>query len=577
MKKVGIYIRVSSENQARIQDGSLVSQKQRLEEYLRARNLVQPGWGEICGTYVDEARSGKDTNRAQFQAMLKDIQRKKIDTILVSELSRLSRSRKDFCVVWDFFKAHGAQFLSLREQFDTTTAAGEMMIFSIMNFAQFERMQTSERVSANFQARATRGLYNGGVTPFGFSQNPERKGILLIDENEAKDVRKIFETYHSTGSIQVTLTAIQKMGITTKRRTLIDGRTAGGNDFCINSLINLLRNRHYIGEREINKRYKGISKEDAPTGKEYRTSEAAWPAIVEKSIFNQVQRMLDDNVSRYRVDSRKTFDYFFSSLVFCPECGDALVGSGGTSKTGEKHVYYAHKGAKVTCKLKRIPANKLHDFVLSRVKTLAKDEEYIAHLYNDAQSSDKKHLPELLQSIARVDAKMGVFQKEIARLIEMNHDFGSKTVMTKIMENEAKLETLRIERLTLEAQKVDANPDDLAPSSEFKKILETLSRDIYKLEPPKRRRLLKALIGRVELRHPNQMLIKLNYDKGSIALVQEYLRNSQTLKTKKDGAKASSYFSKIAQPSNLIMSSYELHNGGEKEIRTLEGISPLHP
>lgn len=76
MKKVGLYIRVSTDEQAKIQEGSLVSQKQRLEEYLKARNLVQAGWGEICGVYIDD-KSAKDTNRPQFQVMLKDIERKK--------------------------------------------------------------------------------------------------------------------------------------------------------------------------------------------------------------------------------------------------------------------------------------------------------------------------------------------------------------------------------------------------------------------------------------------------------------------------------------------------------------------
>ncbi|MBI4924753.1 MAG: recombinase family protein [Bdellovibrio sp.] len=157
MRTVGLYIRVSTEEQAKIHEGSLVSQRHRLEEYVKARNLIDKNWGTIVATFVDEAKSGKNTNRPQYQEMLRGVERGKINTILVTELSRLSRSMKDFCNLWDFLKAHNAQFLSLREQFDTTSAAGEMMMFSIMNFAQFERKQTSERVSANFKARATSG------------------------------------------------------------------------------------------------------------------------------------------------------------------------------------------------------------------------------------------------------------------------------------------------------------------------------------------------------------------------------------------------------------------------------------
>ncbi len=76
--------------------------------------------------------------------------------------------QKDFCELWDFFKKHKTQFVTLREQFDTTTAAGEMMVFNLMNFAQFERKQTSERISANWLSRAKRGLWNGGSLPLGY-------------------------------------------------------------------------------------------------------------------------------------------------------------------------------------------------------------------------------------------------------------------------------------------------------------------------------------------------------------------------------------------------------------------------
>ena len=88
--------------------------------------------------------------------------------VMVTELSRLSRSIKDFSELWEFMQSQGCQFLSLRENFDTSTASGEMMLFSLANFPQYERRQTSERVAANFEARAKRGLWNGGVLPIGY-------------------------------------------------------------------------------------------------------------------------------------------------------------------------------------------------------------------------------------------------------------------------------------------------------------------------------------------------------------------------------------------------------------------------
>ena len=95
--------------------------------------------------------------------MMSDIRKGKINFILVTDFARLSRNLLDFCVLQNDLVKYGSKFLSMKEQFDTSTAAGEMMILNVMNLAQFERKQTSERVTMNFRSRATRGLRSGGA------------------------------------------------------------------------------------------------------------------------------------------------------------------------------------------------------------------------------------------------------------------------------------------------------------------------------------------------------------------------------------------------------------------------------
>ena len=114
--------------------------------------------------------------------------------ILVTDLSRLSRSIRDFCGLLDLFKETKAKFLSLKEQFDTSSAAGEMMLFNMINLAQFERRQISERVSMNFHSRALRGLRNGGSAVLGFTIDPTNKSVMKIQEEDAKLVKVIFDT-----------------------------------------------------------------------------------------------------------------------------------------------------------------------------------------------------------------------------------------------------------------------------------------------------------------------------------------------------------------------------------------------
>jgi site-specific DNA recombinase len=141
-KRVGYYLRVSTEEQAENPEGSIKNQEERLKLALQFKNSSAP-FGKLAGVYCDIGRSGKDMNRPELQRLLKDIERGEIDLVMVSELSRLSRSIRDFSQIWEFMQAQGCGFMSLRESFDTSNAAGEMLLFSIANFAQFERRQTS--------------------------------------------------------------------------------------------------------------------------------------------------------------------------------------------------------------------------------------------------------------------------------------------------------------------------------------------------------------------------------------------------------------------------------------------------
>lgn len=101
----------------------------------------------VADVYSDEGLSAKDTKRPAFQRMMRDIRKGRINLILVTDLSRLSRNILDFCLLLEELKKYNAKFLSLKEQFDTSTPAGEMMVFNMINLAQFERKQTAERVS----------------------------------------------------------------------------------------------------------------------------------------------------------------------------------------------------------------------------------------------------------------------------------------------------------------------------------------------------------------------------------------------------------------------------------------------
>ena len=146
--KIASYIRVSTEEQAENPEGSIRNQEERIKDAVQYRNR-NSNYGEIVQTFVDPGISAKDMKRPQLQAMLKAIRSGEVNLVIVTELSRLSRNTRDFIQIWDLMREVGCRFSSLREDFDTTNAAGELVLFQLMNLAQFERRQTSERVEAN--------------------------------------------------------------------------------------------------------------------------------------------------------------------------------------------------------------------------------------------------------------------------------------------------------------------------------------------------------------------------------------------------------------------------------------------
>lgn len=355
--KIGLYIRVSTEEQALRTEGSLDSQKHRLSSYVDIKNMQQSSWGTVIEEYIDDGFSAKDTNRPALQKLIKDLRRGHINTVLVTDLSRLSRSIRDFCVLIDFFKETKTQFLSLKEQFDTTTAAGEMMLFNMVNLAQFERRQISERVTLNFHSRALRGLRNGGAAILGYKINPTNKSTFVVNDEEVGLVEKVFKTYIEEKSVYAAAIRLRSENVPFKG--------AMGEIWNTQTVKNILHNYSYIGMREVNKGNKLKNQSELKSHEKYQLVQASWPAIIDETTFYVVQKMLADNVKgeRMRLKNAKARTFLFSGLAVCGECGRAIVGSTGHGKKNDIR-YYIHRpieGKPVTCSVKRYRAEEIEE------------------------------------------------------------------------------------------------------------------------------------------------------------------------------------------------------------------------
>src|SRR5262249_22291590 len=202
-------------------------------------------WGALPGRYDDGAFSGASLERPALQQLLTDIRAGKIQIVVVYKVDRLTRSLADFAKLIELFDAYGVSFVSVTQQFNTTTSMGRLMLNVLLSFAQFEREVTGERIRDKIAASKKKGLWMGGTPSLGYEVK-DRK--LIINEAEAKLVRYIFRRYLQLGTVAKLTVALEAEGYRTKCYTSTSGRTFGGQTFSRGHLYRILSNRIYLGE-----------------------------------------------------------------------------------------------------------------------------------------------------------------------------------------------------------------------------------------------------------------------------------------------------------------------------------------
>jgi len=372
--KIGTYIRVSTEEQANIVEGSMDSQQHRIKCYIELKNLQERNWGKTVETYIDDGYSAKDTKRPAYQRMIRDLRTGKINLILVTDLSRLSRNISDFCKLLEELSVYKAKFLSIKEQFDSSTPAGEMMLFNMINLAQFERKQTSERVSLNFHSRALRGLSNGGCNIHGYDRDPTNTGKFIINEEEAIVVRRVFQLYLDSRSLAQTARRLMDEGLSPKIHAEKRARLARDGKWTIHSVRTILRNMSYIGMREINKLNKKEDQEHLKPWQRYQVVQAAWPAIVSTKDFELVKIALTEGlaIEKQRLSFAEKRVFLLSGIIRCEVCGHALMGQSSHGKN-KVHRYYGHSKIDKRdkpCSVKNLRADDVEQAVLNHLNEI---------------------------------------------------------------------------------------------------------------------------------------------------------------------------------------------------------------
>lgn len=224
--RCAIYTRKSSEEGLEQGFNSLDAQREACEAFIKSQQ--HEGWKLVPTFYDDGGYSGGNMDRPALKQLLQDIDQKKVNVVVVYKVDRLTRSLADFAKIVEQFDAKGISFVSVTQQFNTTSSMGRLTLNVLLSFAQFEREVTGERIRDKIAASKAKGMWMGGTPHMGYVAH-ER--TLKIDEDQASLVRHIYERYLALGTVRLLKQELDKQGITTPKRFASTERQFGGRPF----------------------------------------------------------------------------------------------------------------------------------------------------------------------------------------------------------------------------------------------------------------------------------------------------------------------------------------------------------
>jgi len=276
--RCAIYTRKSSEEGLEQEFNSLHAQREACEAYIKSQR--HEGWICLAQAYDDGGLSGARLERPALQQLLADIREDRVDIVVCYKVDRLTRSLADFAKIVEIFDAKGVSFVSVTQQFNTTTSMGRLTLNVLLSFAQFEREVTGERIRDKIAASKKKGMWMGGVPPLGYKCHDHK---LIVSRREADTVRHVFSRYAALGSVRLLQRELAATGIRSKAWTSTAGRHWGGKPLARGALYTMLRNPIYRG-RIVHK------KQHYPGEHEAIIDEPLWEEVQSKLAANAVER-----------------------------------------------------------------------------------------------------------------------------------------------------------------------------------------------------------------------------------------------------------------------------------------------
>ena len=409
--RCAIYTRKSSEEGLEQDFNSLDAQREACEAFILSQK--HEGWVCLPEMYDDGGISGATMERPALKRLLSDIEARRIDTVVVYKVDRLTRSLGDFAKIVDVFDGHGVSFVSVTQQFNTTTSMGRLTLNMLLSFAQFEREVTGERIRDKIAASKRRGMWMGGLPPLGYDVK-DRK--LVINKTEAETVRHIYRLYDALGSVLALQDELDREGIKSKIRVDKYDRQIGGKSLARGALYLMLQNRIYRGEI--------VHKENSYPGEH--------KAILDDALWNAVQKRLADNRVDRQIGAGASEPSLLAGLIY-DDAGERMTPS-HANKKGTRYRYYVSRArGPVTLRGRRVPAADLEGLVEDRLRQFLMSEAEVF----DAMNSIGTDVAESTDLIARARDLAGRWPKTEPSV--------KRTILTALLERiDLMRETLEI-------------------------------------------------------------------------------------------------------------------------------------
>ena len=354
--RCAIYTRKSSEDGLEQDFNSLDAQRESCEAFILSQK--HEGWTALPEMYDDGGLSGGTLERPALKRILADIEGHRIDTVVVYKVDRLTRSLGDFAKIVEIFDKRNVSFVSVTQQFNTTTSMGRLTLNMLLSFAQFEREVTGERIRDKIAASKKKGMWMGGNVSLGYVVK-DRK--LLIDEAEAKTVRHIYRRYATLGSVWTLKEELDRDGVVSKVRVNRYGRATGGNPLARGALYTMLQNRIYRGRIvHKDKHYPGEHE-----------------AIVDEALWDEVQRQLAANRIACATGTHAAEPSLLAGLIY-DDSGQRMTPS-HANKKGTRYRYYVSQALvsgirRSAPRARRVPASDVERLVQERLTVFLKSQ-----------------------------------------------------------------------------------------------------------------------------------------------------------------------------------------------------------